>query len=231
VAKTILAIVIFVLIICLTITILFAFDYLIIRHVIELKNDLNRNKPQSPLKIEKEYGPNGTWSYCGLAAIKPNIKPEKLSRQMSKRIIGGETAIQNSWPFLVSIRITLNKSEHHCGGSLITDQFILTAAHCLLPYFKIARARNMSFSDINTLFEVYVGIHDHDSSPLSEDIGEVHAVESFDFHEKFTFNRHTLNNDIAILKLKTKINIKKPEINVVCIPDSRRTNHQYEVIF
>uniref|UniRef100_A0A8C2UK28 trypsin n=1 Tax=Chinchilla lanigera TaxID=34839 RepID=A0A8C2UK28_CHILA len=42
------------------------------------------------------------------------------------KIIGGYTCQKNSLPYQVS----LNDGSHRCGGSLITDQWVVSAAHC-----------------------------------------------------------------------------------------------------
>ena len=44
------------------------------------------------------------------------------------RIIGGKNAEQGKWPFVVSI---ISKKQVFCGGTIISDHSILTAAHCL----------------------------------------------------------------------------------------------------
>lgn len=42
------------------------------------------------------------------------------------KIVGGYTCQKNSVPYQVS----LNAGYHFCGGSLINDQWVVTAAHC-----------------------------------------------------------------------------------------------------
>ena len=45
------------------------------------------------------------------------------------RIAGGSDAIHGTWPW----QVYLNNSQvgFMCGGSIIADKWILTAAHCL----------------------------------------------------------------------------------------------------
>uniref|UniRef100_A0A8C4IBZ6 Acrosin n=1 Tax=Dicentrarchus labrax TaxID=13489 RepID=A0A8C4IBZ6_DICLA len=45
----------------------------------------------------------------------------------SPRIVGGREAPEGSWPWQVSIQIL---SKHHCGGTIISSLWVLTATHC-----------------------------------------------------------------------------------------------------
>jgi secreted trypsin-like serine protease len=47
-------------------------------------------------------------------------------------IVGGEEAIPHSRPYIVSLGFRDSSPYHFCGGSLITPNVVLTAAHCLL---------------------------------------------------------------------------------------------------
>ncbi|XP_011504648.1 PREDICTED: trypsin-like [Ceratosolen solmsi marchali] len=46
------------------------------------------------------------------------------------KIIGGEDAEIMEFPYIVSIRY-YKENQHFCGGSIISEWHILTAAHCL----------------------------------------------------------------------------------------------------
>lgn len=46
-------------------------------------------------------------------------------------IIGGQHASPGQFPFMASIQIDMYGWRHNCGGSLISDRFVLTAAHCI----------------------------------------------------------------------------------------------------
>lgn len=66
----------------------------------------------------------------------------------SSRIIGGQPAAQGRWPWMVALH-DLEGKQFHCGGSVISSQFILTAAHCLEKNLKVAVAgeHNLGASD------------------------------------------------------------------------------------
>lgn len=48
---------------------------------------------------------------------------------LRNRIVNGQDARQNQFPYFASIRDYV-KLDHFCGGSIISDQHILTAAQC-----------------------------------------------------------------------------------------------------
>lgn len=43
------------------------------------------------------------------------------------RVVGGTDAELNEFPYQISIQY---KGRHHCGGSILNECYILTAAHC-----------------------------------------------------------------------------------------------------
>ncbi|XP_016382840.1 granzyme B-like [Sinocyclocheilus rhinocerous] len=69
-----------------------------------------------------------------------------LAGGMESGIIGGKVAKPHSRPYMASIQI--NK-HHTCGGMLIREDYVLTAAHCL----------NRSVFSSRDHFEVVLGAH------------------------------------------------------------------------
>ncbi|XP_069835937.1 trypsin-like [Dendropsophus ebraccatus] len=110
-------------------------------------------------------------SVLGLAAAFPYNDDDK--------IVGGYTCAVNSVPYQVS----LNAGYHFCGGSLINDQWVVSAAHCYM-----------------SRIEVRLGEHD---------IEVLEGTEQFISSEKIIrhpkYNSYLLDHDIMLIKLSQPI--------------------------
>lgn len=51
-----------------------------------------------------------------------------LSKQLT-RIVGGQPADKGEWPWMAAL--LRDSDDQYCGGVLVTDQHILSAAHCV----------------------------------------------------------------------------------------------------
>jgi hypothetical protein len=66
---------------------------------------------------------------CGSRILdEPAISRPKTKRVVGGRIVGGKLSKPTAWPFLVAI---FRDGNFHCGGSLITEEWVLSAAHCV----------------------------------------------------------------------------------------------------
>ncbi|CAH1245826.1 KLKB1 [Branchiostoma lanceolatum] len=116
------------------------------------------------------------------------------------RIIGGQDAAKGEFPWQVSIR---NKNNGgFCGGTLIGNQHVLTAAHCLDTDSPPAAYR--------------VGTGD-DNTEKDHDVSEVHIHAGF----KFIPGKEIIN-DIALLKLAEPVDTEGPYAGPACLPPAGR---------
>lgn len=99
-------------------------------------------------------------------------------------IVGGKEAVPYSYPFMVSIQYK-SSSWHFCGGSLISPNTVITAAHCT----KGKSAANL---------QVVIGEH---NLAIDEGVEQVIDVSEIVIHDNFNFS--TLKDDISLLHLST----------------------------
>ncbi|XP_061385410.1 transmembrane protease serine 9-like [Danaus plexippus] len=115
-------------------------------------------------------------------------------RNEESRIVGGVETSVNEFPWVA--RLTYF-NKFYCGGMLINDRYILTAAHCVkgLMWFMI---------------KVTLGEHNrcNDSRPVTRYVVQVVA-------HNFTYL--TFRDDVAVLRLNEPIEISDT-IKPVCLP-------------
>jgi len=81
---------------------------------------------------------NGTF-LCGVPFVSPLLR---------SRIVGGHEAKRCGWPWQVSVQRRGSLGWYHtCGGSIIDERWIITAAHCVsVTITAIARALFSTFA-------------------------------------------------------------------------------------
>ncbi|KAM9265000.1 LOW QUALITY PROTEIN: chymotrypsin-like elastase family member 1 [Morus bassanus] len=75
-----------------------------------------------------------------------------------QRVVGGTEAPLHSWPSQISLRYYSRGSWHHtCGGSLIRENWVMTAAHCVdrnLDFRIVAGDHNLYTKESEQIFSV-----------------------------------------------------------------------------
>ncbi|NXJ24298.1 ACRO protein, partial [Dicrurus megarhynchus] len=118
------------------------------------------------------------------------------------RIVGGTGAVEASWPWIVSIHHPWAPYLNHlCGGSLITTQWVLTAAHCFDKIAKIG------------ILNVVIG-----ATQLTQPGpgAQVRQIKRLLRHE--SYRRSDISNDIALLELNEPVQCS-PYIQLACVAD------------
>ena len=115
------------------------------------------------------------------------------------RIVGGEAANSSTWGWAVSISIA---STYLCGGSIISDSWVITAAHCVSGY-------------ISSQITVYVG------STLQWFETRKRTVVKVVIHSNYDGSNFV--NDIALLKLDFPLKMSDPRVDVICLPSVNET--------
>ncbi|XP_015247070.1 PREDICTED: granzyme B-like [Cyprinodon variegatus] len=123
------------------------------------------------------------FNHCSLALL---MLAMTLQRQAyAGKIIGGHEAKPHSRPYMVLVELIKENNEiKYCGGFLIRDDFVMTAAHCKAKSHK-----------------VFLGLHKY-----SENHKKVSVKEAF-LHENY--DKTDFTNDIMLLKLSEKAEITK----------------------
>ncbi len=110
------------------------------------------------------------------------------------RIVGGQNASSGEYPFMVALVRSYNDSAYigkFCGGILVSERHVMTAAHCV--YYWSPRS-----------IDIVANTHDLNDSAEYDRI----SVEEIHIHPDFSIS--DFGNDIAILELEEVVPNAQP---------------------
>ncbi|XP_013193920.2 transmembrane protease serine 9 [Amyelois transitella] len=120
-------------------------------------------------------------------------------RNEASRIVGGFEAGTNEFPWMA--RLTYFK-RFYCGGMLINDRYVLTAAHCVKGFMWF-------------MIKVTFGEHNRCNSTIRPETRfALRAIAN-----KFTLSN--FDNDIALLRLNERVPISDA-IKPICLPSNNQ---------
>jgi len=129
---------------------------------------------------------------------------------INARIINGEDAIPYSWPMIVSLRDADRSEEHFCGGTILSESYILTAAHCVDMF-----PNDLLFENLT----IVAGTHS-----LSQSDRIIRKVNKIIIHPLWKEFRVEIQYDIAILHLVEPLNLTKSStLTRTCLPLRQNT--------
>ena len=136
-------------------------------------------------------------NYGGSSEDKGHV--ESACETYEPLIVGGSITTKGEYPHMAAIGWKYNGfSSFQCGGSLISERFVLTAAHCSTD----VRGRPPNF----------VRLGDHNLKLREPEMKEIDVdIAKFIPHENFNYNSYYY--DIALIKLDRNVifnNVTRP---------------------
>ncbi|XP_047445735.1 chymotrypsin-like elastase family member 2A [Mugil cephalus] len=125
---------------------------------------------------------------CGLPTYPPVLS----------RVVAGDDARPHSWPWQISLQSdSSGQWRHVCGGTLISSEWVLSAAHCVNDRYS---------------YRVELGKHDLTNDEGSIARGAAVIIKHEDYSTLLS------RNDIALIKLSSPVDFSDT-IMPACLPD------------
>ncbi|KAM6946689.1 elastase-1-like [Lycodopsis pacificus] len=126
---------------------------------------------------------------AALALAEREPEPRYLEDSF-ERVVGGEAARPNSWPWQISLQYKSGSRYYHtCGGTLIERGWVMTAAHCV---------------DSPRTWRVLIGEHDFN---INSGIEQIMTVSQVYIHPRWDSSRLSDGFDIALLRLTSEVSL------------------------
>ncbi|TDG50074.1 hypothetical protein AWZ03_003584 [Drosophila navojoa] len=179
-------------------------------------------KPKAPLSTRQTNANLRRIDPRGLELLN-SIKD--CGKKANTKLSGGEVTKIGEFPWIVLLKYETFGRPFLCGGSLISDRFVLTAAHCVRES-ALPIAVRMGEHNLDTEEDCqFLGGRRKECLPPYEEYG----IEDIRVHPNYVDNN--INNDIALIKLDRPVQFKS-HIKPICLPiDSQSQDIAYDQSF
>ena len=142
-----------------------------------------------------------------------------MKQSRRRRSVGGCLAKDGDWPWVVAIYLFRNgKASFLCGGAIIGEQTVLTAAHCINSPNRQPKLEPE---------ELLVVVGDR-RRYVEDNTEETYAVRKISMHANYTYKfAPTFDHDIALLHLNCCIGFR-PYARPVCLPNKTGEEELYQ---
>uniref|UniRef100_A0A674K742 Transmembrane serine protease 15 n=1 Tax=Terrapene triunguis TaxID=2587831 RepID=A0A674K742_9SAUR len=124
-----------------------------------------------------------------------------ITQEIGAKIVGGSDAKEGAWPWVVSLFFNERPT---CGASLISDEWLVSAAHCVY-------GRNL----IPSQWKAVLGLHTTLNLTYPQTV--IEEIDQIVINPHY--NKRTKNNDIAMMHLQFKVNYTD-YIQPICLPEA-----------
>uniref|UniRef100_A0A8D2NE01 Transmembrane protease, serine 15 n=1 Tax=Zonotrichia albicollis TaxID=44394 RepID=A0A8D2NE01_ZONAL len=137
--------------------------------------------------------------FCFLLACGKNL----ITQNNGTRIVGGNDAGREAWPWIVSLHFNF---QPVCGASLVSDEWLVTAAHCVY-------GRQLKPSRWQAALGLY------SQSDLAKPPAVVQNIDRIIINPHYM--KQTKDSDIALMHLQHKVQYTD-YIQPVCLPEKNQ---------
>jgi len=142
----------------------------------------------------------------GLGAAVP-VLAQDGEEKVGTQVVGGEPVPNGKYPFMTSIQADTSDrppyKEHFCGGTLIDEDSVLTAAHCAVFIGKKTNESTLDYRDVR----LDVGV-----TVLNSDQGQRRRIERLSdvrVHPDYNGGRNN-KFDVAVINLNNPVHHIEP---------------------
>ncbi|GAV08129.1 hypothetical protein RvY_17868 [Ramazzottius varieornatus] len=131
------------------------------------------------------------------------------------RILGGRPSDFGAWPWMA---VLLSSNRLRCGATILNEQFLITAAHCVYKNFQYGYYRDLA---------IRIGLYSMDEEDLGLFGPETVSISRAFIHPFFNATQSSF--DVALVQLETPIKFK-PHIRPVCLPSGEHLGEMGTVL-